>query len=852
MIPLYYGGEPKNLGLVSALPQLSFADLVKEVYANPIILPLTRTQFAELPEKDPTASRDRQRVKRTRFVIPGTVPNTSERRTENVQHCNLVFLDVDVAYADKSKTVVKEVPARGILDQLPQLVNVLAPFSFAVYHTASSTPELPRLRVVVEADALPPEHYALAVSTVARMLGLGQVTSESNVVCQPMFNPVMFRDDTTEPLIAENIAGRALTIEDLDGAVLPSSSRATGTPAGAADLDHLRPPVEDVTLDDARDAVSHLDPDMDRKAWLNVGAGLKHQFGDQGLDLWREWSQKGEKYPGDGELESQWRSLKRSPRGRLPVTIRSVFMQASEAGWENSKVVQKCYSSVNAWLSHEDRTETELMKDGIDRIAAAPLLSHVERGALVNKLGNALKALGVAVSRTDLTKQLRAAEREERGKGGDNKDTPAASLPKWAKGIHYVAEKNLFYLPRTGQRWTPEALDYTFSVNLITPDDEGGRPAVLPRFYLLNQIKCPKTDGFLYDPTNPDLVVVDYDSKKFINTYRRTYASEDVQQSDEAGALVLRHCELVFHRQSEATHVLDWISYIVQNPGAKILWAILMQGAEGCGKSVWFEMLRRCLGATNVKEVSANEVMNSNWTEWAAETQAVNIPEIRVVGESRHAVMNKLKTLISDRTISIAQRNTDTRSVPNFANYFLTTNHTDALALTENDRRYYVIFSRIQSKPEVRRLRESGHFQRLFDMLDSNPGGLRSWFLNRKISPSFDPVIAPESNYKAEMLDASATPLHRAVELALADNDNPLVAKDLVSTKSLRDILETDHRGLGKFSDQTLAAVLRELGFIAAGRDRIGDSRHSLWSRGKLPIQAVELAVLRQNNLDLL
>jgi len=188
--------------------------------------------------------------------------------------------------------------------------------------------------------------------------------------------------------------------------------------------------------------------------------------------------------------------------------------------------------------------------------------------------------------------------------------------------------------------------------------------------------------------------------------------------------------------------------------------------------------------------------------------------------------------------------------VPNHASYFLTTNHTDALALTENDRRYYVVFSRIQSKLKVRELQQSGHFDRVFEMLETNAGGLRAWLLERRISPSFNPVIAPESCYKSEMLDAAASPLHRAVELAIADKDAPLVLTDLVSTTALRNILEAEHRGLGRFTDQSLGAVLRDLGFSSAGRIRLGESRHSVWVRGVAIEAAAALAQTRLNSLS--
>jgi hypothetical protein len=848
MTPLYYGGEPKNLGLVSALPQTSFADLVKEVFRQPVQLPLTRAQFRALPERDAAAPKDQQRVKRTRFVIPSAIPDTRERRSGNVASCNLVFLDIDAP-----KDPCDDIPAVAILAQLDDMVNVLAPFSFAIYHTASSTHHLPRLRVVVAADAIPPEHYPAAVSLVARLLGLEEVTSESNVVCQPMFVPVIFRGEDTSPLIAEHLDGRALTVADLDGVELPTSSRShSASAAGEADLDYLRPPVVEITVDDARDALTVLDPDMDRKVWISVGAALKHQFGEEGIDLWREWSSKGSKYAGDEDVETQWRSLKPSPRGRLPVTIRSVLKLATEAGWSSEKVAQKCYSAVAEWLSDDDRTEIELMKHGAARIAAAPALSHIERGALINRLGTELKKRGVAVSRTDLNRQFRAVEVSSRGKGGDDKTAPDNMTPPWAKEIIYVSTPNIFYKPITGQRWSVESFNNAFSKYLMPAGEVDGdaRPPVLPQHYLLNQLKVGRVDDFIYDPSQADTNTVHLDGKKYSNTYRRTYPDTDYKRADEAGVIVMRHCSELFNTPEEASIVLDWMCYVVQNPGSKALWAILLQGAEGCGKSLWFEMLRRVLGPTNVKEVSAHSVMESNWTEWAADCQAVNIPEIRVVGESRHSIMNKLKTLISDKTISIDQRNRDTRSVPNHASYFLTTNHTDALALTENDRRYYVVFSRIQSKLKVRELQQSGHFDRVFEMLETNAGGLRAWLLERRISPGFNPVIAPESRYKSEMLDAAASPLHRAVELAISDKDAPLVLTDLVSTTALRNILEAEHRGLGRFTDQSLGAVLRDLGFTSAGRIRLGNSRHSVWVRGVAIEAAAALAQTRLNTLS--
>jgi hypothetical protein len=843
----YYGGEGRNLGLVSALTQGTFSDLVKQVFGHPVALPLTRAQFHALPKKDTKVGRDQDRAKRTRFVIPGVIPGTTERRSSNVTCCNLVFLDVD----DSTQ-------ASLILAELDYMTNTLAPFSYAVYHTASSTPAKPRLRVVVSADQIAPQNYPKAVSFVANMLGMDEVTSESRVVCQPMFLPVMFRDDdpeTDHPLIRQHLSGRALTAEDIGETPLVGIANKANTPdVGIAEvnLDHLKAPVEEITAADMGDILGHLDPDMDRKQWISIGAALKHQFGEDGKEIWRNWSSDGEKYAGDEEVDTQWRSMKATPQGRVPVTIRTVMKLAKEGGWSSDKVASKCFQSVNQWIGDEDRTETELMKDAIPRIVATPLLTHVERGALLSKLIASLKKLDVKISRTDLTRELRKAERATRGKGGDDDEPDESKMPMWAQDITFVSQNNEFYKTSTGQRWSVDALNNTFSVKMMTTAEEGtARPAMLPHHFMLNQLAIPRVDHYLYDPAHPNKIHVQFDKRLYINTYRATYPEADPRQSAEAGAILEAHAKLLFGDTPEAVLLLDWMAFLVQSLGEKVLWAPLLQGAEGCGKTLFPYVLRLVLGESNVKEVGPNVVIHSDWNEWAADCQLVVLEEVRVVGEARHAVMNKLKPLITNTHIAINQRNKDTRVVPNYANYLLTSNFTDALAITENDRRYFVLFAKQQSKTDVRAI-GSAYFSRVYDTLKTMGGGLRAYLLERRISPEFNPNLCPDSAAKKLLIDAACSPLHRAVTQALADGDSPLVRRDVASTRALRDIIEVDNRGLGRFSDQALSSVLRELGYTAVGRVRIAQERHYLWAKDCTPEEAQQLVIDRSNGLDLL
>lgn len=90
------------------------------------------------------------------------------------------------------------------------------------------------------------------------------------------------------------------------------------------------------TWDEASEMLSHINPDVSRKQWVDCGMALhllETQTGEQGrgFQLWNEWSARGAKYKGVGEIQTQWRSF-RSDKGSL-VTVGTLKHIALEHGW---------------------------------------------------------------------------------------------------------------------------------------------------------------------------------------------------------------------------------------------------------------------------------------------------------------------------------------------------------------------------------------------------------------------------------------------------------------------------------------------------------------------------------------
>lgn len=831
----YYGGTGADLGSVAALSQTSFAAFVKEVLGNPaLVTTCTRAEYQAFPKDQRSAS------KRVPYFTPAAFRTIrSKRNYESAAHCNLLCLDID----DSEQ-------AAPLVARPQSLVERLAPYAFAAYTTASSTKDKPRLRVVVSASAVALERYGEAVRWVGEvLLGLSNVTAESKVAVQPMYLPTLFRGDDpvdNHPLVTAVPEGAAVTAAAVVGAAAPSGNTPSAADASGDTeaLNFLRPSVEGITIEDVGNALNHLDPDCTYVEWIEVAAALRHQFptepeASQALELFNSWSAKGDKYPGESEVTAKWQSFRSNPRGRAPVTMRSVFRRAAAAGWRQAEqIATRCYDQIVAWMQASERTGAELLEQGVARIVAAPLLSSLQKGTLLSTLHEGLSSRSLRVTRTELKHAMHRLERAAaKHDMGAMTATPDSQLPQWARGICYVAGQDEFFQRHTGRTFKPQVLDAYFSVQLMTPTDvDNGQPVLRPRDYLLNIQKCPRVDDYMYDPAHTEMFISN-GKKRAVNLYIPTHPEPDPTDADVAGEIFHGHIRNLVAEPEYQEILLDFLAYHVQCPGGKIRWAALVQGAQGCGKTVIAEAMRAVLGREHVRSIGA-ELLFTGFNGWAMGSQLVAIEEIRVVGHNRYEVMNSLKPCISNDYISINDKNIRAFQTKNVSNYLMFTNHHDSLAVTPGDRRYFVLNSPLQSAFEIGQL-PKGYFDRLWDVVRNRAAGLRAWLEQWELSTNFNPHgHAPVTKYLKELSEASASPLTAAFVDILKDNLHPLVQEDMLSLQCLRQLLDT--RRLPHFTDQTLAMMLREQGYILLHRMTIEGERHRIWCKMNSPFVTKE------------
>lgn len=838
----YFTGKHVTDQELVVSPTKTFRDFIQRFLCFPALLSVGRAEFWALPEAE------RKKKKMVGYATACTFPSSpwQGRKLEHARPCNILFLDVDDSE-----------DARPFVNESGLALERLKGLNFCIYHTASSTKANPRIRVVVEADSIPVNRYSEAVLTIGKRLGLSIVTGESTRPTQAMFKAVVFADYDAEhdvhPLVVDCYEGTPFKDSEIleDAEILPGitsggkPSRVQSTNSEDDFLTFFQFPVQGLTLEQVDEALTFVDADCSRPAWLEIAAAMKHQFGathdDEAYALFDKWSATGSKYESDKDTATVWKSFTEQPAGRKPITVRTLLKRATEGGWNSEPVKESGFKAVSDWIIFTSKSSVQLMNEGLDRIAAAPLLTDIEKDVLITTImQRAREGFSTPISKTVLKKGLRVREEMISSRRSEKLQTTA---PPWAHDFVFITASNTFFRPYTQQEYDRIAFDSKFSRQLFPTAqelqamdrevNEGSlhTPKYMPSLYLLNHLKCQTVDAKLYDPSSPEETFPTDRGRVFVNIYLRTYREADKSLASYAEDVWCEHLMNLIGEPAYRTHLLDWMAYNVQFPGAKIRHALLIQGAEGCGKTIQFDVLRAVLGSSNTRIINSDTV-KKGWNEWATGSQVILIEEIHVAGQNRHEIMNTLKEPITNNFIPVNERNKNTTNVPNRTNYMALTNYHDAIVVGENSRRWWVVKSALQHKVQVDEItaKDPEYFSRFGDSLITHAGGYRYMLENRTISTSFKASgPAPQTTYLTEMVADTSDAATAALKELWDDNTSPLIKEDVLAFGALKAAMSM--AGVSNLNDRYLTHVLRNAGFSPFGKHQVGAERQSVWAR---------------------
>ncbi len=557
----------------------------------------------------------------------------------------------------------------------------------------------------------------------------------------------------------------------------------------------------------------------DYEIWFHVGMSLFHQYdgGPDGLALWHEWSAPAANYDSDA-LDRKWSTFDIESKNRRAITARFILKMAQE---ETKRIATEELANIRERLNEVESLDA--------LTAVCDDVRHIQfSGPIREMLIGVVKAVFKKV--TGQMPRLAVVREMIRYENPENRHTP-----NWLRNYTYVQLDKTFYDMANGYSVDSAAFDATYGRALLTREDAlAGRsvPEHSPSNVALNTYQIPVVFNRMFMPGQEALFT--YNGVDYCNTYTDRGLPElptELSSADKnAIDIVLYHVEHLFRHERDRVVFLDFLTFIIQNPGKRINWMLFIQGAEGDGKS-WFDrFLKAVLGVDNANMI-AGKALEEKYNPWAEGALCCFIEDVRLHGANRFDAINTLKPMLTNDMVMIRRMNTNPYQVVNTVSYIATSNLKDAMPVGEEDSRIFPMYSRFQTREAVLSFNASNpdYYDRLHTALH-RAGGLRRYFLERKISESFNhKARAPISQDRREMVALNRSEEEEALWDAIEADPRPEFTELLLDSG----LVEDAFMGSGAHIPNTkaLSRLLSTQGFTFLGRYRIEGSKRRFWSR---------------------
>lgn len=764
--------------------------------------------FAERVSTSVGYATKEESVRRAAIVGGLREDETKGRGVENIASRTIASLDYD------------ELPAGTTLDDVELALTLGLDCAFAAYTTFRHTPEAPRFRVFVPLSrAVSPAEYPTVIDQVRDAIGLDGLD-----VCSYTVNQIMFlasHRHGVEPWRMKQTGSPWQVPDAVEGQIVQGTIKRDA----ADDLDIA---VASQPLDISDDTMMTLLEEypaegLDYDAWLRVGMAIYHQTQGSGYATWLNWSAKSGKHD-PKHMRIKWRSF----GGRSnPVTMASIIAAVGGARAISVDVASPVATSLETEAEQVcDRQTYSAFKKRVQALNEIQLSPDIR--SLLAKTVYEVYAKDAGMGLREVKSSFKPIKKAA-ASVGDETDVDA---PEWLQG------------------WVYGEADCVF-INTTVSDYAIKREAFRAKFdrmpeclgldmdaatYALSVVKIPTVVRGMYWPGEERMF--ETEGKVHVNTYHPsgTPAADSLDGDPDGQAVAemfVQHVRNSIESEREGNFLIDFMSYVYRNPSNRVRWGMLLWGIEGNGKTYFYHVMQLLLGR-NAKTITTSMVERP-FNDWAVGTRLVGIEEIRISGTNKWRVLDQLKPMISNDTIGVEPKGATSYFAPNFASYLMTTNHQDAVPMSDNDRRYCVIFTRHRRQDDLFRQHGSreqaaAYFERLFNDSQRRIDAIGRFLLDWKMSAEFNPHgRAPITSGLDEMRQANETDDRVAVEEAIADYACEIVSADLLDITYLNNCVVMDGGELPV--KRALANILRDMGYrqVKGRYVKVKGRKHYVW-----------------------
>ena len=197
--------------------------------------------------------------------------------------------------------------------------------------------------------------------------------------------------------------------------------------------------------------------------------------------------------------------------------------------------------------------------------------------------------------------------------------------------------------------------------------------------------------------------------------------------------------------------ILNWLSYPLQNEGAKMKTAIVIHGPQGTGKNLFFDVIMAIYGEYG--GIIDQLALEDKFTDWASNKMFMIADEV-IAQSDAHRIKNKMKGLITGEFMRINPKTKISFVERNHINIVFLSNERMPVVLEEDDRRHGVVHTPEKLSPEL-------YSDIAEEIKNGGTEALYHYLLNRPLGSFNEHTKPPLTKAKQALIDQSLFPTSR-------------------------------------------------------------------------------------------
>lgn len=298
----------------------------------------------------------------------------------------------------------------------------------------------------------------------------------------------------------------------------------------------------------------------------------------------------------------------------------------------------------------------------------------------------------------------------------------------------------------------------------------------------------PKAQEACFRPECEPAAMIEEEGRLMVNVYTPITTSSTPGDPSP----FVNHVSRLIPNPSDRAILLAYMAALVQYPGVKFQWCPLIQGVQGNGKTLLITSLTHAVGSRYSHLPNPEDIANK-FNSWILGKLFIGVEEVYVA--DRRELVNVLKPLVTNKRVDIQGKGTDQKTGDNRANFLMTTNHKEAMPITDDDRRYAIFFCAQQHLEDLARDGMLGsYFPDLYRWADNGGYAIINHYLRSyPIPPALNPAgachRAPVTSSTGEAIRSSMGSIEQEVMEAIEEG-RPGFAGGWVSSLALDRLLE--------------------------------------------------------------